>query len=143
LPGEVFFSAALEHDPTLIEFGADANVILATPTTLIALLRTVVYGWRQERIAQNAQEIAGLGKELYKRIGDMSEHWRSLGKSLSSAVDTYNKATGSLESRVLVSARKFKDLETTAIGDEIKELSPIDHIPRELQIPEISTVVFR
>ncbi len=137
LPGEVFFSAALEHDPSLIEIGVDEHVILATPTTLIALLRAVAFGWRQEKIAQNAQDIAELGRELYKRIADMSEHWRKLGKSLGSAVDSYNKATGSLESRVLVSARKFKDLETTAIGDEIEELPPVDRVPRELQIAEM------
>ena len=137
LPGEVFFSAALEHDPSLIEIGVEEHVILATPTTLIALLRAVAFGWRQEKIAQNAQDIAELGRELYKRIADMSEHWRKLGKSLGSAVDSYNKATGSLESRVLVSARKFKDLETTAIGDEIEELPPVDRVPRELQIAEM------
>lgn len=137
LPGEVFFSAALEHDPSLIEIGVEEHVILATPTTLIALLCAVAFGWRQEKIAQNAQDIAELGRELYKRIADMSEHWRKLGKSLGSAVDSYNKATGSLESRVLVSARKFKDLETTAIGDEIEELPPVDRVPRELQIAEM------
>jgi len=138
LPGEVFFSAALEQDPSLIEAGTSENVILATPTTLISLLRAVVFGWKQEHIAQEAQEIAGLGRELYKRIADMSEYWRKVGKNLSSAIDSYNRATGSLETRVLVSARKFRDLETTIVGDEIEELPQIDRIPRELQIAEVS-----
>lgn len=137
IPGEVFFSAALEQDPTLIELGVEEHVILATPTTLIALLKAVVYGWKQENIAQNAQEISALGRELHKRIAGMSEHWRKVGKSLSNAIESYNQATGSLESRVLVSARKFKDLEAT-VGDDIEGLLPIDRMPREIQIPEVS-----
>ncbi len=137
LPGEVFFSAALEQDPSLIEFGVEERVILATPTTLIALLRAVVYGWNQESVTRNAQEIAVLGHELYKSIVKMSDHWRKVGKGLSVAIDTYNQATGSLESRVLSKARKFRELETVTVGEEIEELPPIDRMPRELQIPEI------
>lgn len=140
LPGEVFFSAALEHDPALIEVGANEQVILATPTTLIALLRAVVYGWKQESIAQNAQEIATLGYQLYDRLVTMIESWRKLGKNLSSAIESYNQATGSLESRVIVTARKFRDMKTVEAKDEIKELALIDRIPRELQIPEMSEV---
>lgn len=137
IPGEAFFSAALEQDPMLIELGVEEHVILATPTTLIALLKAVVYGWKQENIARNAQEISALGRELYKRVSVMSDHWRKVGKSLGNAIESYNQATGSLESRVLVSARKFKELEATA-EDDIEELPPIDRMPREIQILEVS-----
>jgi DNA recombination protein RmuC len=133
LPGEVFFSAALEHDPELIEIGVRQNVIVATPTTLIALLRAVAYGWRQERLAENAQQISDLGKELYKRLADLSGHVAKVGKALGAATQAYNRAVGSLESRVLVSARKFKDLGTATGGSEIEELPPVDAAPRLLR----------
>ena len=130
LPGESFFSAALEHDPALIEFGVDQNIILATPTTLIALLRAVAYGWRQEKLAENAAEISMLGKELYKRLSDMGDHWSKLGKSLERAVESYNSAIGSLETRVMVSARKFAELKTAPLGVEIGILEPVDKAVR-------------
>jgi DNA recombination protein RmuC len=134
LPGESFFSAALESDPSLIEAGVDQNIILATPTTLIALLRAVAYGWRQENLARNAAEISVLGKELFKRLSDMGDHWNRMGKSLERAVEAYNASVGSLETRVMVSARKFADLKTAPLGVEIAELEPIEKSVRAAQV---------
>jgi len=135
LPGETFFSAALEKDPTLIEVGVREKVILATPTTLIALLRSVSYGWRQESIAENAKAISDLGRELYKRVSDLGNHMTRMGRHLGQVVDSYNQTVGTLERRVLVSARKFKVLDTS--NEEIDELVAIDHTPRNLQSLEL------
>jgi DNA recombination protein RmuC len=131
LPGETFFSAALEQDAGLIEQGADERVILATPTTLIALLKAVAYGWRQEQIAENAEKICQLGQQLYDRLVTTAGHIANIGLSLKSSVDRYNDAVGSLESRVLVAARGFKELGVAA-KTEIKELRRIETSPREL-----------
>ena len=133
LPGETFFSAALEQDPSLIESGVYEKVIPASPTTLIALLKAVAYGWGQERIARSAQQISALGKELHERLRSLARHFEDAGKGLDKAVECYNKAIGSLEGRVLVSARKLNEL-TASAAAEIPELEPIETTARTLQI---------
>jgi DNA recombination protein RmuC len=137
LPGEIFFSAALQHDPSLIEEGVKQHVIIATPTTLIALLRAVSYGWQQESIAKSAIEISNLGKDLYKRLATMSGHMLKLGSGLDSAVQNYNRAIGSLESQVLTKARQFRDLKCTPEGVEIPELKSIELTTRIITKPEL------
>lgn len=135
IPGESFFAAAVDCDKSLIEDGMSRRVVLATPTTLLALLRAVAYGWRQEQIAQNAQEISDLGRQLYERLRTLVEHFANVGKSLQKANEAYNRAVGSMETRVFAAARRFKDL-GAASGPEIEVIEPIDATPRELRLPE-------
>jgi DNA recombination protein RmuC len=141
LPAETFFSAALEHDPSLIEGGVEQRVILATPTTLIALLKSIAYGWRQESITQNAEEISVLGKDLYKRLSDLGSHFTKLGKHLENAVDSYNKSVGTLETRVLVSARRFKELKSQEALPDLEVVENIDKTPRLFQAAEMKDEV--
>ena len=135
LPGESFFAAAVEQDHTLIEDAMERKVVIATPTTLIALLRAIAYGWRQERMAENAQAIGDLGKQLYDRIKIFVGRFGEVGGALTKTVDAYNKAAGSLESRVLPSARRFREL-GAALGEEIVEIDSVDESPRTLAFPE-------
>ena len=136
LPGEAFFSAALEHDPGLIEYGVDQKVIPASPTTLIALLRAVAYGWRQEKLAENAQVISQLGRTLYERLATLTGHFEKLGGHLGRAVGSFNDAIGSLEGRVLVAARRFKEMGAGS-SDEIPRLDAVERAPRKLQAGEL------
>jgi DNA recombination protein RmuC len=133
IPGENFFSAALAQQPDLIEYGVNKRIILASPTTLIAILKGVAYGWRQEKLAESAQEISRLGKELHERLCVFAGHLDSVRKALDSAVVNYNKAAGSLESRVLVTARRFSDLGAASDGD-MKEPIQIETTARTLSL---------
>ena len=135
IPGEAFVSAAAEVDPALIEEGMARRVVVASPTTLIALLHAGAYGWRQERIADNAAQISELGRQLYDRLRTLGDHFNDIGRSLKRATDTFNKAVGSMESRVLPAARKFRDL-GAATGEDIGVLEAVDQLPRELAAPE-------
>jgi DNA recombination protein RmuC len=133
IPGESFFSAALEAEPELIDRQIDENhVIPASPTTLIALLRAAAYGWRQEALAENAQKISDLGRELYERLSIMTDHFGRLGSSLKGAVENYNKTVASYEGRVLVSGRKFRDLKVSHNAEEIETVDTVDVTPRTL-----------
>lgn len=132
LPAESIFSAALRADPSLFEEAARRDVVLATPTTLIALLRTIHQGWRHEQLAHNAREISELGRELYSRLRSMGGHFADVRKGLDRAVQSYNKAVGSLENRVMVTARKFEEL-GAAGSEELEPLEPTDRVPRLLQ----------
>ncbi len=135
LPGETFYSAALEIDPSLIEDGVGKGVIIATPTTLIALLKAVSYGWRQEQMAENAKEVSELGKTLYDRLRTFTNHFADIGKGLDRALDSYNRGVGSLEGRVLRTARRFKERGALS-GEDIEILEPLDKAARPLSLDE-------
>jgi len=135
LPGESFFSAALQHDPGLIEFGADQKVLVATPTTLIALLKAIGYGWRQERLAQNAFEISRIGRELYERLSKLAESFAMVGTHLDRATRSYNEAAGTFERRVLVSARRMKEKGVT-VAEDIPELPLLECASKPITVPE-------
>lgn len=137
LPGEVFFSAALQKDPSLIEMAAENKVIIATPTTLIALLRSIAYGWKQDNLSKHAKQIASLGQTLYKRVYDLAVHWNKVGKNLQGAVSSYNKSIGTLESRVLVTARRLKQMQNIE-GDAMTTPESLEETTRAFtQIPDI------
>lgn len=138
LPGESFYAAALEADPALLEASVERQVIIATPTTLIALLKAVAYGWRQAEVAENAEAIAGLGRELYKRVADLGGHFARLGRALGGTVEAYNRVVGSLEARVLPAARRFESLSAAPADAELPELPAIDLAPRAVVAPELA-----
>jgi DNA recombination protein RmuC len=134
VPIESAFADAVQADPSLLDDAVEGHVIPAGPMTLLSLLKGAAYGWRQERIAQSAEQISELGKELYNRISVMAAHFSSVGEALGKATMAYNKAVGSMESRVLVQARRFKDL-GAAVGEDIPELETVSQGPRQLAIP--------
>jgi DNA recombination protein RmuC len=136
VPGEALLTSALQHDPALLEFSMSRGVMLASPLTLIALLRAIAYGWQQETVARNALEISELGRNLYDRIAKLAEHFENVGRSLAKSVEAYNNAVGTLESRVLVTARRLKDKGVTTV-DDFAELETIDQSPRPLGAPEL------
>ena len=134
VPIESAFADAVQADPKLLDEAVEGNVIPAGPMTLLSLLKGAAYGWRQERIAESAEQISELGKELYNRISVMASHLSQVGEALGRATLAYNKAIGSMESRVLVQARRFKEL-GAAVGDDIPEIETVSHAPRQLAIP--------
>lgn len=136
VPAEPFLAAALEEDPSLLEHAFGRNVVVATPSTLVALLRTVAYTWRQEALAANAREVHALGKDLYGRLSTLGGHLSKVGSSLESAVKAYNGAVGSLESRVLVTARRLSDLKV--VDAELPAPAPVDLAPRVPQAAELA-----
>ncbi len=139
LPSETIFAAALETDPTLMESAVLQGVILATPMTLIALLKAVAYGWKQESLSRYAERVSELGQELYKRVSDLTGHWSHLGKALDNAVSAFNQATGSLERNVLSSARKFNDLGAASSMQPLKEVPLIEQNARQFIAAELKT----
>ena len=138
IPGDPLLTAALEHEPGLMEYAVANHVLLATPTSLIALLRAVAYGWQQESLTENARQVQVLGAQLYERISILGEHMAAVGRNLSGAVTSYNRAVGSLEGRVLVTARRFVELGVVGAGErEPTRPSPVDTVTRPLQAPEL------
>ena len=140
LPGEAFFAAALEQDGALLDDSAARGVILATPTTLIALLKSVAFGWREARMADSAREISTLGSTLYERLTTLGDHFSALGSSLDHAVTSYNSAVGTLESRVFVTARRLKELGAAADRSELGIVEPVDGRARTLLASELASL---
>ncbi|MDP3369891.1 MAG: DNA recombination protein RmuC [Brevundimonas sp.] len=140
VPGDAFLAAALDHEPDLMTTAMASRVVIVTPTTLFALCKAVAYGWRAEEQAKNAEEVAKLGKELYKRLSVMGGHAAAVGRALDTAVGKYNQFVGSLESQVMVSARRFEDLHVDHEGKELTQLTPVEQAPRALSRPELTVV---
>lgn len=138
VPGDAFLAAALDHDPDLMTTAMASRVVIVTPTTLFALCKAVAYGWRAEEQAKNAEDVAKLGKELYKRLSVMGGHAAAVGRALDTAVGKYNQFVGSLESQVMVSARRFEDLQVDHEGKDLPALTPVEQAPRALSRPELT-----
>jgi len=136
IPGEAFLAPALEHDPGLLEYALARKVHIATPTTLITMLRTAQYAWQQEALADNARAVFDLGRELYERLGALGRHADQLGRALTKAVSAYNQTVGSLESRVLVTARRLNDL--GVVDGDLEPLVPVEETARTLSAPELT-----
>ncbi len=136
LPGEVFFRAAIDADPELIEYCVSQKVIVASPTTLIALLKAVAYGWNQKNLAESARKISETGKTLYERLCSMTRHLEDLGKKLDSATNSYNAAVGSMQKRVFPVARKFAELDKALQTEALPDLEPLDKSARQLDAPD-------
>jgi DNA recombination protein RmuC len=137
VPGEAFVAAAVEQDRMLLEDGLAQRVVIATPTTLVVLLRSIAYGWKQERLAASAVQIRDLGRELYERLRTLAGHLDRIGATLGQSVRAYNDAVGSLELRVLPKAREFREL-GAGDGDEIRRLKGVEQVPRPLAAPELT-----
>jgi DNA recombination protein RmuC len=141
VPGDSFLAPALERDPQLLEDAMAAKVLIATPTTLIAMLRTIAYSWQQEALTANARSVFEIGRELYRRLGKLGDHVDKVGRSLSRSVEDYNGMVGSLERTVLTQARRMADLQVT--DAELRAPSPLDSVPRPLNAPELLDAVSR
>lgn len=138
VPGDAFLATALDHEPDLLSDAMGQRVVIATPSTLFALCKAVAYGWRAEEQSKNAEDIAKLGKELYRRLATMGSHAAAVGKALDAAVGRYNQFVGSLESQVMVQARRFEDLKVDHEGKSLDALAPVEAAPRRLSRPELT-----
>jgi DNA recombination protein RmuC len=138
VPADAFLDAAMREDATVLEYAFGKNIVLATPSTLVALLRTIAYSWRQEALAENAKQVHELGRDLYKRLATLGNHFDKLGKSLRGAVDSYNGAVGSMERMVLSKARQMNELGVVEPGAVLPRLEPLDATPRPTTAPELA-----
>lgn len=137
VPGDAFLVTALDHEPDLMTQAMASRVVIVTPSTLFALCKAVAYGWRAEEQAANADKVAALGRELYKRLSVMGGHASAVGRALDTAVGKYNQFVGSLESQVMVSARRFEDLQVDHEGKALPDLTPVETAPRAIARPEL------